>query len=191
MITLAVNVTWPTFVVVVLLLGFAPGAMLRLIVLAFSRDDPRRQELLAELHAVPRADRPFWVAEQLEIALFEGLRGRIAARRIKNTSRQATHSMVTSNAAATTLVTSAGVLATIEEFDRLGRDVFLRSTGFGRSRRYLLEYDGRLYDSKAVVGYAHGISSGTTLRSSEFSGRAAVRRLESLGFKVRQMSGTA
>jgi hypothetical protein len=151
---------------------------------------PGRQELLAELHAVPRADRPFWVAEQLEIAFFEGLRGRVEARRIKNTSRQPTQSIVTGNAAATTLVTSAGVLAAIEEFDRLGRDMFLRSIGFGRSRRYLLEYDGRRCDSKAIVGYSHRISSGTTLGPSEFSVRSAVRRLES-GFKVRQMSGTA
>jgi len=49
------------------------GAALRLIVLAFDREDPRRQELLAELYAVPRVERPFWVAEQLEVALIEGL----------------------------------------------------------------------------------------------------------------------
>jgi hypothetical protein len=71
--------SWPTFLVALLVFGFAPGAVLRLIALAFSRDDPRRRELLAELHAVPRLERPFWVAEQLEVALFEGLRGRIAA----------------------------------------------------------------------------------------------------------------
>jgi hypothetical protein len=29
--------------------GFAPDAVLRLIFLAFSRNDPRREELLAEL----------------------------------------------------------------------------------------------------------------------------------------------
>jgi hypothetical protein len=47
--------------------------VLRVIVLAFRRDDPRRRELLAELHAVPRIERPLWVAEQLEVAVFEGL----------------------------------------------------------------------------------------------------------------------
>jgi len=57
--------------------GFAPGAFLRLIVLAFERDDPRRHELLAELHAVPRVERPFWVAEQLEVAIFDGLGSRL------------------------------------------------------------------------------------------------------------------
>jgi hypothetical protein len=65
--------SWPTFLVALLVFGFAPGAALRLIVLVFHRDDPRRQELLAELHVVPRIERPFWVFEQLEVALFEGL----------------------------------------------------------------------------------------------------------------------
>ena len=54
-----------------------PGAVLRLILLAFKRDDPRRTELLAELPHVPRMERPFWVFEQLEVALFEGLAGRL------------------------------------------------------------------------------------------------------------------
>jgi hypothetical protein len=66
-------VSWKTFLVALLVFGFAPGAVLRLIVLAFDRDDPRRDELLAELHAVPRWERPFWVFEQLEVALFEGI----------------------------------------------------------------------------------------------------------------------
>lgn len=69
--------SWPTFVIALLVFGFAPGAVLRLIVLAFPGDDPRRRELLAELHAVPRLERPFWVAEQLELALFEGIWGRV------------------------------------------------------------------------------------------------------------------
>jgi hypothetical protein len=74
---------WPAFGAAMLVWGFAAGALLRLIVLAFRRDDPRRHELLAELYAVPRLERPFWVAEQAEIAVFEGLRGRLMARRIK------------------------------------------------------------------------------------------------------------
>jgi hypothetical protein len=69
-------VSWPTFLIALVVFGFAPGAVLRLIVLAFPSDDPRRRELLAELHAVPRLERPFWVVEQLELALFEGLWGR-------------------------------------------------------------------------------------------------------------------
>jgi len=69
-------IVWPTFGVALLVFGFAPGAVLRLVVLAFNRDDPRRRELLGELYAVPRIERPFWVAEQIEVALFDGLRGR-------------------------------------------------------------------------------------------------------------------
>jgi hypothetical protein len=68
---------WPAFLVAVLVFGFAPGAVLRLIVLGFRRDDPRRRELLGEVYHVPRLERPFWVCEQLERALFEGLGPRI------------------------------------------------------------------------------------------------------------------
>lgn len=69
---------WPTLLIALLVFGFAPGAILRLIVLAYHRDDPRRQELLGELYHVPRIERPFWVAEQLELALAEGLGQRLA-----------------------------------------------------------------------------------------------------------------
>jgi len=55
------------------------GFFLRLIVLAYPRSDPRRAELIAELYAVPRAQRPLWVAEQLEISLSEGLWHRMSA----------------------------------------------------------------------------------------------------------------
>jgi len=67
----------PTLLIALLVFGFAPGAVLRVIVLAFHREDPRRRELLAELHAVPRIERPFWVVEQFEVALCEGLWERI------------------------------------------------------------------------------------------------------------------
>lgn len=70
--------SWKALLAVVAVFGFAPGAALRLIVLAFPRSDPRRRELLAELHAVPRLDRPIWIAEQLEAALAEGVAGRMA-----------------------------------------------------------------------------------------------------------------
>lgn len=69
--------SWPTFLTLLFVFGFAPGAFLRLIVLAYYRDDPRRRELLAELHAVPRWERPVWVCEQIEEALFEGIGERI------------------------------------------------------------------------------------------------------------------
>jgi uncharacterized protein YegJ (DUF2314 family) len=69
--------SWPTFFLVLLVFGFAPGALLRLILLAYHREDPRRREMRAELRAVPRWERPIWVCEQLEEAIFDGLGGRI------------------------------------------------------------------------------------------------------------------
>jgi hypothetical protein len=71
--------SWPSLLLVVLVFGFAPGFCLRLLVLAYPRSDPRRTELIAELYVVPRIHRPLWVAEQLEIALCEGLPHRLAA----------------------------------------------------------------------------------------------------------------
>ena len=70
-------VNWRMGLVVLVVFGFAPGAMLRLIVLAFHRDDPRRSEMLAELHRVPRLERPLWVVEQMEVTLFEGIWERV------------------------------------------------------------------------------------------------------------------
>jgi hypothetical protein len=70
---------WPLLIVALVVFGFLPGVVLRIILLAFRRRDPRRAEILAELRAVPRWERPFWVAEQIEVALFEGLLERIKA----------------------------------------------------------------------------------------------------------------
>lgn len=76
---LKVVASWPSLLMVVVVFGLAPGLCLRLIVLAYPRDDPRRAELIAELYAMPRIQRPLWVAEQLEVALFEGLGHRLSA----------------------------------------------------------------------------------------------------------------
>jgi hypothetical protein len=73
--------SWPSLLLVVVVFGLAPGLCLRLIVLGYPRGDPRRAELIAELYAVPRIQRPLWVAEQLEVALFEGLGHRISTAR--------------------------------------------------------------------------------------------------------------
>jgi hypothetical protein len=76
---LDIVVSWPSLLLVVVVFGFAPGFCLRLLVLAYPRSDPRRTELIAELDTVPRIQRPLWVAEQLETALFEGLPHRLSA----------------------------------------------------------------------------------------------------------------
>ncbi|MEJ2866734.1 HNH endonuclease [Actinomycetospora sp. OC33-EN08] len=84
-------------------------------------------------------------------------------------------------------VTGAAVTAALQEFDRLGRDQFLEATGFGHAKSYFLEHDGNLYDSKAIVGYAHGISGDRPWRASDFSGgeKTVADLLRALGFSVR------
>jgi 5-methylcytosine-specific restriction protein A len=58
--------------------------------------------------------------------------------------------------------------------------------GFGRSRAYFLVFGGKHYDSKAIVGAAHGFQFGSPLRSQDFSGgKVTVKpKLESLGYIV-------
>jgi hypothetical protein len=77
------------------------------------------------------------------------------------------------------LVTRAGVLSVLDEYAQLGQDDFLDKYGFQRSRRFWLQHEGKLYESKAVLGVAAG------LRPSDFSGgESTVSRLSRLGFTV-------
>ena len=48
------------------------------------------------------------------------------------------------------------MLKAVAEFDRIGRQSFLHRYGFGQARSYLLREGTREYDSKAIVGVAHG-----------------------------------
>ena len=79
-------IAWPTLGIALIVFGFAPGAVLRLILLIYPRGNARRKELVGELYAVPRLERPFWVAEQFEVAISEGLRDRILAWRLRRAS---------------------------------------------------------------------------------------------------------
>lgn len=76
----------------------------------------------------------------------------------------------------------------IDEFDELGRDAFLSKYGFRRARSYFLKLGGRLYDSKAIVGAAHGFDHPDigSLSPGDFSGGEATvkQKLEELGFEV-------
>ncbi|MGW5383798.1 hypothetical protein [Nocardia sp. NPDC003963] len=71
------------FALAVAVFGFCPGFLLRTLVRIYPADDPRRRELPAELYTVPRPVRPFWVAEQLETVLHEGVALRYRARRTR------------------------------------------------------------------------------------------------------------
>jgi len=91
-------------------------------------------------------------------------------------------------------ITREAVLASIGEYDRLGQDEFLGKYGYDRARSYLLIHDGKAYDSKAIVGVAHGFLAGErALAAREFSGGEATvgRLLRSLGFTVEVGETTA
>jgi hypothetical protein len=70
-------ISWKTLVGALLIFGLLPGVCLRLIVLLYPKDSDVRRELIGELYNIPRLVRPFWVAEQLETAVFEGRLRRI------------------------------------------------------------------------------------------------------------------
>ncbi len=82
----------------------------------------------------------------------------------------------------------SAVLAAMAECDEIGRAAFLEKYGFGEARKYFLRYEGREYDSKAIVAVAHGIEHPSLgpLQASEFSGGSATvgPKLRSLGFEV-------
>ncbi len=67
---------WHSVVAVLVLFGMAPGAVLRLVVRLYPKGHPRREELVAELYALPYSLRPLWVAEQIETSFFDGMRAR-------------------------------------------------------------------------------------------------------------------
>lgn len=74
--------SWQTLLIALVIYGFAPGFALRLLVKLYPKDDPRRHELVAEMYAVNRLWRPFWVADALGAALVEGFPNRIRNRKV-------------------------------------------------------------------------------------------------------------
>lgn len=64
---------WKLLLLAIFIYSICPQWILRLLVLVYDKDDPRRHELLGELYGVPRHARPFWVAEQFETALADGI----------------------------------------------------------------------------------------------------------------------
>ena len=84
-------------------------------------------------------------------------------------------------------ITKPAVLKAIQECKRLGRKSFLDQYGFGPAKLYRLVYDGRFYDSKAIVGVAHRYVRAGLGPLASFSGGAKTVQpvLEGLGFTVR------
>lgn len=87
------------------------------------------------------------------------------------------------------LTSKSAVLSAVREYDSLGRERFLATHGFGPAKVYFLDINGRLYDSKAIVGVAYGYQfpQQGPLKSRDFSGghTTVETKLVSLGFKVR------
>lgn len=88
----------------------------------------------------------------------------------------------------------ASVEAAMAEFDRIGREAFLAKYGFGKARDYYLVVDGRRYDSKAILGAAHGYEFPELgpLSPGDFSGGAATvkPKLEGMGFAIEAPAST-
>ncbi|GGL98401.1 hypothetical protein GCM10010129_47640 [Streptomyces fumigatiscleroticus] len=84
-------------------------------------------------------------------------------------------------------ITRESVLQALVEHDELGREAFLSKYGFGEARSYVLVYEGREYDSKAIAGVAHKWAQDRALAPHEFSGGKdhAAAWLKRLGFQVR------
>ncbi|GAA2056370.1 type IV restriction endonuclease McrA [Streptomyces cheonanensis] len=91
-------------------------------------------------------------------------------------------------------ITRAGILQAIAEHDRLGLERFRDTYGYRAAVTYLLEYEGKQYDSKAIVGVAHKYDFGVALKPSTpgFSGglKHAVAWLRREGFTVVEPSRT-
>jgi 5-methylcytosine-specific restriction protein A len=84
------------------------------------------------------------------------------------------------------LVAPAQVEEAIAEYDRMGPDSFFAAHGYGPSRTYELEWKGKRYPHKAVLGRAYELATGDRLQPGDFEGgkAGAVAVLEQLGFTV-------
>jgi 5-methylcytosine-specific restriction protein A len=91
------------------------------------------------------------------------------------------------------LTSRDAVLEAIRLCDQKGRAEFLAFYGYKPARKYVLQHDGRGYDSKAIVGVAYGIQHGAPLQPTNFSGgeKTVVRCLTRLGFLVIEASHPA
>jgi len=92
------------------------------------------------------------------------------------------------DAMALSQITRTNVLAAIDEFDRIGRDQFLATYGYGEAVRYILVHEDREYDSKAIAGVAHRFvdTKSEALANTDFSGgdKRVGDFLRKLGFEV-------
>jgi hypothetical protein len=81
-------------------------------------------------------------------------------------------------------VTAEHVRRAIAECDELGLVDFRREYGFGEALVYDLVYEGRRYDSKAILGVAYIFANGERPRHYSGGADTVVPRLGKLGFTV-------
>jgi MoxR-like ATPase len=80
------------------------------------------------------------------------------------------------------------VLASMREFDEIGREAFLQKYGFGRAQKYRILHEGNLYDVKAVLAAAYQRQfperKPLTSENSTSGLRTTVPKAQELGFEV-------
>lgn len=84
-------------------------------------------------------------------------------------------------------LTTAAIDAALDEFDAIGREAFLELYGYRQARSYFLIRGGKEYDSKAIVGAAHGkLPGGAALTPQELNGghNGAAMALKRMGYNV-------
>lgn len=84
-------------------------------------------------------------------------------------------------------ITAPAIEAALREFDSLGSERFLAKYGYGDAKRYRINWNGRNYPSKAIVGAAHGkISGNKPLTPYDFTGgeKRVATLVRKLGFTV-------
>lgn len=88
-------------------------------------------------------------------------------------------------------ISRSDILKTLDEYDELGREVFLRKYGYRKAHTYILVYEGKEYDSKAIAGVAHKYRYGEPLTPQDLSGGVghAVDWLIREGFTVEAVHG--
>ena len=84
-------------------------------------------------------------------------------------------------------VKRADVVRAIQEYDRLGPEVFFAKHGFAPTTTYDLIWEERRYPPKAILGTAYEFATGRRLASTDFEGgrTGAVGVLGGLGFTIR------
>lgn len=102
-----------------LLLLMAPGLFARCLVRVYPNDDPRRVELLAELRAVPFSERPFWVLEQVETVLVDGLPSRVRRLRQRRSQRRSLRARLLASSDAPVMTAGATAVTVFVLFELL------------------------------------------------------------------------